>query len=99
MGGTKQLPRYAGSGQVAEENFSNNQWMEGQLIVIGTEYFSFAWIPIEQQIFFGRPSPELAIKMLREQGVHGLRPPREFEAPPTVDDNVELQKDFARRCL
>lgn len=97
--GTKQLPRYAGNGQVAEENFTNHQWMEGQLIVIGSDYFSFAWIPIEQQIFFGRPSPELALKMLREQGVQELRPPRSFEAPPTVHDNVDLQKDFARRCL
>jgi Cyclin D1 binding domain len=30
------------------------------------EYFSFAWLPIEQQIFFGRPSPELALQMLRD---------------------------------
>ena len=41
--GTKQLPRYHGLGHVAEEGFSNSQWMEGQLIVIGEKYFSFAW--------------------------------------------------------
>jgi len=71
--GTKKLPRYSGMGQVAEDGFTNNQWMTGQLIIIGDEYFSFAWIPIEQQIFFGRPSPELALKMLRESGVEPLR--------------------------
>ena len=58
--GTSQLPRHKGLGQVAEPGFTKNQWMEGQLIIIGEEYFSFAWVPIEQQIFFGRPSPELA---------------------------------------
>lgn len=41
--GTKQLPRYHGVGRVAAEDYTNSQWMEGQLIIIGQEYFSFAW--------------------------------------------------------
>ena len=98
--GTKKLPRYPGLGQVAEEGFFNNQWMDGQLIIIGDEYFSFAWIPIEQQIFFGRPSPELALKMLRDSGEVDLRSIGEnFDSPPTVEDDVELQKKFVTRCL
>jgi len=99
--GTKKLPRYSGLGQVAEEGFRNHQWMSGQLIIIGDEYFSFAWIPVEQQIFFGRPSPELALKMLRENGVAPLRVPGDkfAGAPPSIEDDIDLQKEFAMRCL
>jgi len=42
--GTRQLPRYRGLGQVAETDFQNKKWMDGQLIIIGEEYFSFAWV-------------------------------------------------------
>lgn len=103
--GTRQLPRYAGLGLVAEDNFSNSQWMDGQVIIIGDDYFSFAWIPIEQQIFFGRPSPELALKMLRDSGnaefrSHQFSSNNDVHAPPpSITDNVEIQKDFAARCL
>ena len=97
--GTRQLPRYAGKGQVAEENFMNNQWLEGQLIIIGDSYFSFAWVPIEQQIFFGRPSPELALKMLKSGGVLPLRSPQSFDEPPSMNEDVQIQKEFVARCL
>jgi len=95
--GTKKLPRYSGLGQVAEKNYNNKQWMDGQLIIIGDEYFSFAWLPIEQQIFFGRPSPELALKMLRDSGVS--RVTEEFLTPPPLDADLKTQKDFVTRCL
>lgn len=96
--GTRKLPRYAGLGQVAERNFENSQWLDGQLIIISDEYFSFAWLPIEQQIFFGRPSPELALKMLRDSGVACV-PKGEFPVPPSFDADVAMQKEFATRCL
>lgn len=95
--GTKKLPRYSGLGQVAEENFKNNQWMDGQLIIIGDEYFSFAWLPIEQQIFFGRPSPELALKMLGDNGISTV--PKRFAYPPALDADVVVHKDYIARCL
>ena len=63
--GKKYLPRFIGKGQVASENFTNAQWMDGQMILVG-RFFSFAWVPIGHQIFFGRPSSELTIKMLKE---------------------------------
>jgi len=97
--GTTQLPRHKGLGQVAEEGFTKNQWMEGQLIIIGEEYFSFAWVPIEQQIFFGRPSPELALKMLRECGAASIAPAKSWTKPPTMDENVDVLKDYANSCL
>lgn len=63
--GRKFLPRFKGQGQVARRGFKNSQWMEGQLILVN-QYFSFAWLPIGHQVFFGRPSAELTLKMLRE---------------------------------
>mmetsp|Transcript_52940 Transcript_52940/g.128407 ORF Transcript_52940/g.128407 Transcript_52940/m.128407 type:complete len:442 (-) Transcript_52940:141-1466(-) len=97
--GTTQLPRHKGLGQVAEPGFSNNQWMDGQLIIIGEEYFSFAWVPIEQQIFFGRPSPELALKMLRESGAASVASRPTFDEPPAIDSDVQILKDFAASCF
>ncbi|EEC46814.1 predicted protein [Phaeodactylum tricornutum CCAP 1055/1] len=95
--GTRQLSRYGGLGQVAEEGFRNHQYMDGQLIIIGDGYFSFAWVPIEQQIFFGRPSPELALKMLKNSGISKV--PGIFDQPPSIDAHVETQKEYAMRCL
>jgi len=97
--GTTQLPRHKGLGQVAEAGFKENQWMEGQLIIIGQEYFSFAWVPIEQQIFFGRPSPELALKMLRESGAASISPVKAWNEPPKIDENVNVLKDYINSCL
>ncbi len=97
--GTSQLPRHKGLGQVAEAGFKKNQWMEGQLIIIGEEYFSFAWVPIEQQIFFGRPSPELALKMLRESGSKSIAPAKEWKTAPSMDADVLEQKEFITSCL
>lgn len=97
--GTRQLPRYRGLGQVAETDFTNKKWMDGQLIIIGEDYFSFAWVPLENQIFFGRPSPELSLKMLREGGMDPLRRKTHWEAPPSLDDDVDVLKNYVFSCL
>ena len=97
--GTRQLPRYRGLGQVAESGFENHRWMDGQLIIIGEDYFSFAWVPLENQIFFGRPSPELALKMLREGGKEDLRTKSHWEVPPSMDDDMDVLKEYVASCL
>jgi len=84
--GVQNLIRFTGEGQVAAEGFQNAQFMEGQLIIVG-EYFSFAWVPIGHQIFFGRPSPELVLKLLKQSR----------EATPNAD--VNSMREFAMRCL
>lgn len=66
------LPRFVGKGQVAAEGFVNPTWLEGQLILVG-RFFSFAWLPLGHQVFFGRPSSELTLKMLRESKSNELR--------------------------
>ncbi|KAL7477622.1 hypothetical protein ACHAW6_003420, partial [Cyclotella cf. meneghiniana] len=71
--GTKRLPRYPGKRQTAEPGYKNPKYLKGQLVDIGSEeYFSFAWILLEHRIFFGHPSPELTIKVLKEGGGDSL---------------------------
>jgi hypothetical protein len=64
--GCKYLQRFAGKGQVAAEGYLDSQWVDGQLIMV-KEYFSFAWLPIGHQVFFGRPTPELILKLMKEE--------------------------------
>ena len=97
--GTKRLPRFPGQGHAAEPGFVNHQFMEGQLVVIGEgDYFSFAWVPLEHQIFFGRPSPELTLKMLREGGGTSLTAGVGLDVPG-LDANLREQMDYVSRCL
>ena len=97
--GTKKLPRFSGEGHAAEPGYVNNQFLEGQLVVIGEgDYFSFAWIPLEHQIFFGRPSPELTLKMLREGGGTSLTAGIGMSVPG-LDAHVKDQTDYVTRCL
>ena len=66
---THSLPRYPDRGHAAEYNYRNPT----SIVVIGPgDYFSFAWKPLEHQIFFGRPSPKLTLKLLREGGSASL---------------------------
>jgi Cyclin D1 binding domain len=103
--GIQKLSRFLGLGQVAEAAYANHQWIPGQLIVISENYFSFAWLneQVEQQIFFGRPSPEMALKLLSQRALASSSAPPSLMRPSLVekDDamNMELQKEFAQRCL
>jgi len=88
--GTSQIARYQGLGQVAEEGFASHQWVDGQMVIINEEYFSFSWMPMNHQIFFGRPSPELSLKMLRESRSH---------RQPTIEDDFDTLKEHVTRCF
>jgi Cyclin D1 binding domain len=57
--GSRFLPRFAGQGQVSKKD-----WLNGQLILV-KNYFSFVWLPLQQQVFFGRPSADLVLKLMR----------------------------------
>jgi len=91
--GVKQLFRFTGLGQVAAKNFTRNEWIDGQLIVVSENYFSFAWVPIGYQIFFGRPEPELILKMLREEER------RKNELLGTNDNDVDTMRESAYGSL
>ena len=68
--GSKYLQRFAGRGQVAAEGYVDSQWVDGQLIMVN-EYFSFAWLPIGHQVFFGRPTAELVLKLFKDEEKNG----------------------------
>jgi hypothetical protein len=94
--GSKFLHRFGGKGQVAAEGFRNSQWMDGHLILVN-EYFSFAWLPIGHQVFFGRPSPELTLKLLRDSKYGNSNDKiREYltkcmEETESLEDEMEVQ--------
>jgi hypothetical protein len=64
--GCKYLQRFSGKGQVAADGYHDSQWIDGQLIMVN-EFFSFAWLPIGHQVFFGRPTPELILKLMKDE--------------------------------
>jgi hypothetical protein len=74
--------------------------MEGQLILVG-DFFSFAWVPIGKQIFFGRPSPELTIRMMKEVEVGMIQRGSSNSSSSDGDgeDNIGTMRDVARGML
>lgn len=96
--GSKFLPRFAGRGKVetaaAKYLEKASMWMDGQLILVSEKYFSFAWLGLNDQVFFGRPSPELTLKLLRQKNKHDavrehLR--RCWEETEYIEDDLEVE--------
>jgi hypothetical protein len=97
--GSKYLQRFAGKGQVAAEGYNDSQWIDGQLILVN-DYFSFAWLPIGHQVFFGRPSAELILKLMKENakngfGEHSARTHLEkcWEETELLEDDIEVSDE------
>jgi hypothetical protein len=94
--GCKYLQRFAGQGQIASDGYQDSQWVNGQLILV-KEYFSFAWLPIGHQVFFGRPTPELILKLLKDDSLNqaGQSASRQFlekcwEETEHLEDDIEV---------
>ena len=91
--GIQYLQRHAGMGQVSQRQYQNPQWINGQLILINEQYFSFVWMPTQHHVFFGRPSPELILKLLREhESNNDMRQYLErcYEETLLMDDDMEV---------
>lgn len=80
--GTRFMQRFAGQGQLLSQSLVNPEMIDGQLITVG-KYFSFAWLPLGHQVFFGRPSVKWANELLRLE----------------QEDVDRRDLDFLRRCL
>jgi hypothetical protein len=98
--GSKYLQRFAGKGQIAADGYQDSQWIDGQLIMVN-EYFSFAWLPIGHQVFFGRPTPELILKLMKddkkkETGDCSARAFLEkcWEETEHIEDDLEVHEGF-----
>jgi Cyclin D1 binding domain len=86
--GSRYLQRHTGLGQVAGQGYIQSQWLEGQLILVNDQYFSFAWLPTGHQVFFGRPGPDLTLKLMRQQ-----------EASVQGQKNGNDHRRYLERCL
>ena len=62
----RQLWRYPGKGQIAEPGYSNNKFVDGQLVMLNQGQFSFIWVPNTHFVLFSRPTPEQTIQLLRD---------------------------------
>jgi hypothetical protein len=90
--GIQYLQRHVGLGQVATTNYQNPQYVTGQLILINEQYFSFVWIPTQHHVFFGRPSPELVLKLLRENEQKNL------QLSSGSGENQDKVRQYLERC-
>ena len=102
---TKELTRFAGLGHVAEEGFENSQWMDGQLVYINEDYFSFAWMPINHQILLTRPSNDVIMKMMKEQEEKMQSATNDNVGedgcilPPDLDDDFDTLNQHVGKCF
>jgi hypothetical protein len=82
--GIDKLARFVGQGQIAKEGFIDSKYVDGQFIMFD-KHFSFVWIPTRHHVFFGRPSPEVTLRMLRDT--------------ISKEDEVENMRDHLEQCV
>ena len=64
--GVDELARYPGKGNIAKTGFVDVKAVDGQLLMFGPDHFSFVWVPTQHHVLFGRPSAEIAVRLLRD---------------------------------
>lgn len=104
---TKELSRFSGIGQVAQKGYVNKQWIDGELVFINEDYFSFAWMPLSHQVLFGRPSYDLTVQMLMDQQkLQQSRADMEVNEEdddvcilPPDDDDMDMLQNHVSKCL
>jgi hypothetical protein len=97
--GIQYLQRHVGYGQVAMSNYKNAQYVPGQLILINEHYFSFIWLPTQHHVFFGRPSPELILQLLRNNHNHNSNDDDGIITTPSNDNSATNDiRQYLERC-
>ncbi|KAL7561205.1 hypothetical protein ACA910_004131 [Epithemia clementina (nom. ined.)] len=98
---TQLLWRYSGKGQVLNNDntkkitksaarrnsgsSSNSKYVDGQLVMLSDEQFSFIWIPSVQYVLFARPTPEQTVRLLRDTIAR--------------EDELENMRNHVARCF
>jgi hypothetical protein len=80
-----ELPRFPGEGQVSRRNFKDSRMVDGQLILIEENQFSFVWSPTKHHVHFSRPSQETTIRLMRDI--------------MAKEDEIENMRDHVSRCF
>lgn len=82
--GVDKLSRYIGEGQIAKDGNTDSKFVDGQLVMF-ENHFSFVWLPTRHHVIFGRPSPEVTLRMLRDT--------------ISKEDEVENMREHLERCM
>lgn len=92
------LLRYSGKGQIISDDnnkkkktqnvkssSNTNKYVDGQLVMLNDDQFSFLWTHTSQFIVFSRPTPEQTIRLLRDTIAR--------------EDELERMRNHVARCF
>ena len=93
--GNRYMQRFSGKGNIVQPRNGRDkgssdhaaaQWSDGELMLVGG-YLSFAFLhlPLSEQIFLGRPGPELMLRYLRRAAEQ--------------ENSDEYNREFLERCF
>mmetsp|Transcript_37076 Transcript_37076/g.100019 ORF Transcript_37076/g.100019 Transcript_37076/m.100019 type:complete len:321 (-) Transcript_37076:197-1159(-) len=89
----KKLERYTGKGRVVDKKSKSTHWLPGQMILVG-DYFAFAWLPINLQIFFMRVPDNITAQLLTlEEDRQSLDRLMSVEAPESESSSPLTERE------